>query len=317
MRIHLIAFATLISILLSGCDPGKSNRAADREPGQLNLVATTGQIHDALVNLTRGTDATIHLFCGPGVDPHSFSASGDDVQKMLDADLIVYNGFHLEAKLDQPLHQQFADKSWSMASAFPATNQLDWIEEGMDEPDPAAPIDPHIWNDLQGWTGCVEALAEKLGEQDPNNAEKYRQNCVGYCDNIKAVHEATQTKLATLPKANRWIVSSHDAFNYFAKQYDMQTLAVLGIGNDPEADIKTMQRVATTISEKKIPAIFMESITNSKISQALREACEAKGWQVKLIETPLYSDDLGDSAPQNTFLGAFESNVDIIYEALK
>ena len=90
----------------------------------------------------------------------------------------------------------------------------------------------------------------------------------------------------------------------------------MGIGNDPEADIKTMRDVAKTICEKKIPAIFMESITNPKVSQALQEACTAQDWAVELVARPLYSDDIGEKAPQNTFLGAFKSNVEIIYEAL-
>ena len=112
-------------------------------------------------------------------------------------------------------------------------------------------------------------------------------------------------------------MSAHDAFNYFAKEYEMETLAVLGIGNDPEADIKTMREVAQEICDKKVPAIFMESITNPKVTQALQEACQARDWQVNLVDQPLYSDDIGEKAPQNTFLGAFKSNVEIIFESLK
>ena len=96
----------------------------------------------------------------------------------------------------------------------------------------------------------------------------------------------------------------------------METLAVLGIGNDPEADIKTMRSVAEQICEKKIPAIFMESITNPKVTKALQEACTARDWKVELVGNPLYSDDIGESAPQNTFLGAFKSNVEIIFKSL-
>ena len=91
----------------------------------------------------------------------------------------------------------------------------------------------------------------------------------------------------------------------------------MGIGNDAEADISTIQEVAETIVTKKIPVIFLEAITNPKVSTALKEACQAKDWDVKIVQEQLYSDDLGETAPQNNFLGAFRSNVAIIVENLK
>jgi len=97
----------------------------------------------------------------------------------------------------------------------------------------------------------------------------------------------------------------------------MQTLAPLGVGNDAEADIQTMSNVAAEISQKKVPVIFLEAITNPKVSKALQEACQSRGWDVKIVSQQLYSDDLGETAPQNTFLGAFRSNVEIMVENLK
>ena len=304
-------------LAFSGCSP-KPDAPASAEPSSatdtLNIIATTGQINAALVKLTEGTNTNIQLFCGPGVDPHSFAASTSDVQAMLDADLIVYNGFHLEAKLDEYLHGKFQDKAWSMASAFPEEQRIDWLEDGV--ADPNAPFDPHIWNHLPGWTKCVDGLAVKLGQVSPENAAAFNENAARYIDEINATHDWAKTKLEKLPAEQRTIVSAHDAFNYFAKVYDMDTLAILGIGNDPEADIKTMREAAATICDRKIPAIFMESITNPKISQALQEACQARDWKVELVSQPLYSDDLGESAPQNTFLGAFKSNVEVVFGAL-
>lgn len=300
--------------VLTGCD-AKMSGDKNSDSSAFRLVATTGQIHDALKEITRGTNAEIKLFCGPGVDPHSFSASTKDVQAMLDADLIVYNGFHLEAKLSEHLHGKFEDKSWAMASAFPEDLRLKWEEDG--EVDPDAPFDPHIWNHLPAWAECVTALGDYLGSIDSENAAVYKSNAAAYVAKINETHEWAEEKLSELPEDRRTIVSAHDAFNYFSEVYGMDTLAVLGIGNDPEADIKTMRNVAEQICEKKIPAIFMESITNPKVTEALKEACAARDWEVKLVSQPLYSDDIGETAPQNTFLGAFKSNVEIISESLK
>lgn len=292
-----------------GC--GESKTAADRSSdGTLNLIATTGQINSALSAITDQSNCTIKLFCGPGVDPHSFAASTNDIQAMKDADAIFYNGFHLEARLQEHLHDLFADKSWAMASAFPQDARIDWLEDGQQDPD--APFDPHIWNHLPGWAACVEGMTEKLIELSPSDADLFRANSEKYIQSIEQTHQWALEQMKAIPQQRRFIVSAHDAFNYFAKVYDMQTLAVLGIGNDAEADIQTMQKVADLIVEKKIPVIFLEAITNPKVSVALKEACQSKNWNVNIVEQQLYSDDLGEKAPQNEFLGAFRSNVDVI-----
>lgn len=233
---------------------------------------------------------------------------------MVEADAIFYNGFHLEAKLHDLLHHKFKDKSWAMSSSFPARARLDWIEDG--RIDPEAPFDPHIWNHLPGWSKSVQGLIDKLCEMDPNNSEQYQKNGKAYLEEISAVHESALRQFESISKERRVIVSAHDAFNYFAKVYGFESRAVLGIGNDAEADVRTMRDVAEEVSRKKIPVIFLENITNPKVTRALQEACAARGWSVKIAEQPLYSDDLGSKPPTNTFLGAFESNVALIAKSL-
>lgn len=313
-RFYLMMFFAVAGLAVVGCDQSKST--ADRSSSSsLNLIATTGQINSALSAITHQSDCKIKLFCGPGVDPHSFAASTNDIQAMKDADAIFYNGFHLEARLQEHLHDLFADKSWAMASAFPQDARIDWLEDGQQDPD--APFDPHIWNHLPGWTECVAGMTEKLIELSPANADLFRANSEKYIQSINQTHQWAMDELKDIPQSRRYIVSAHDAFNYFANVYDMKTLAVLGIGNDAEADIQTMQNVADLIVEKKIPVIFLEAITNPKVSVALKEACQSKDWDVKIVQQQLFSDDLGSKAPQNEFLGAFRSNVDVIVANLK
>ena len=318
--ISLHYFALGLIALCVGCNPSSDNDAdsgndsSESSPNAQYWVATTGHISDALHKLAEGTDVKIKLLCGPGVDPHSYSASTKDVQAMTDADAIFFNGFHLEAKLHDLLHDEFKDKAWAMADAFPNEARLDWVEDG--EIDPDAPFDPHIWNHLPGWSTCIEKLTEKLCEIDPDNADAFRENGEAYTAEINAKHEAAIKRFEAIPQERRVIVSAHDAFNYFAKVYGFESVAVLGIGNDAEADVKTMREVAETISDRKVPVIFLENITNPKVTAALQEACAARDWSVKIAEQPLYSDDLGSEPPTNTFLGAFESNVNLIAESL-
>ncbi|MEM7784589.1 MAG: zinc ABC transporter substrate-binding protein [Planctomycetota bacterium] len=311
--IALVSGLMLAGIL--GCNqPKQTEIKTDTGWSGYNIIATTGQINSALVKLTEGTSTKITLFCGPGVDPHSYSATTKDVEAMVDAHLIVYNGFHLEAKLSEQLDSTFKDKAWSMASAFPTKDRLEWEEE--DAPAEEESFDPHIWNHLPAWSECVQGLADKLVELDRDNGDVYRKNAEAYIKEINEAHEWAKEKLSALPEDRRVLVSAHDAFNYFAKVYGLETFAVLGIGNDPEADYQTMKEVAEKVTEKKVPAVFMENITNPKVISALQEACAAKDWKVEVVPETLYSDDIGETAPQNTFLGAFRSNVEIIVKAL-
>ncbi|MEM9365488.1 MAG: zinc ABC transporter substrate-binding protein [Planctomycetota bacterium] len=309
-------------VLSTGCDsepsdaPTASEAASDSIDGSVAQywVATTGQVADALRRIAGETNPKIKLFCGPGMDPHSFAASTGDVQAMDEATAIFYNGFHLEAKLHDLLHHEFAAKSWAMASAFPEEARLDWIEDG--EIDPEAPFDPHIWNHLPGWAECVQGLIDRVCVVDPSNEPAYRENGAAYMAEIMKAHESAITKFEAIPAEQRVLVSAHDAFNYFAENYGFEAVAVLGVGNDAEADVRTMREVAETVSTKKVPVIFIESITNPKVTQALQEACEARDWNVEIADEPLYSDDLGSEPPQDTFLGAFGSNVDLIVASL-
>ena len=297
----------LLALSLTGC------RNSTTSGGQ-QWVATTGHIADALRNISAGTDSEITQLCGPGVDPHSYRASMNDMKAISSANAVFYNGFHLEAKLHDILEHEFEDKSWAMSDSFPADARLDWMEDG--EIDPAAPFDPHIWNHLPGWAKCVESLIDEVCKVDPDNAETYRKNGNAYVEEILKVHASAEEQFSKLPAERRVLVSAHDAFNYFSKVYGFESIAVLGIGNDAEADVQTIRSVAQTVCDKKIPVIFLENITNPKVTTALQEACEARDWQVKVADQPLYSDDLGVEAPLDTFLGAFQSNVNLIAESL-
>lgn len=279
------------------------------------IVATTGHIHDALIRITDGLEVELQLLCGPGVDPHSYGATSKDVIALQRAKAIVYNGFHLEAQLGELLEgPHMHARAWAMSSAFPKEHVLNWVEDG--EVDPGAPHDPHIWNHLAGWGVCVTALGEHLGGLFPESADTITKNAAAYSAEVAEADAWAVERIATLPKERRVLISGHDAFNYFARAYGMETYAVLGVGNDPEADIRTMQEVAAVCAERKVPVIFLESITDPKITQSLEENCAALGWKTRIASQPLYSDDLGEDPPVNTFLGAFRTNVELIVTSL-
>ena len=278
-------------------------------------IATTGHIHDAVRRIVPEGLIDLRLLCGPGVDPHSYAASARDADALERAELILCNGFHLEARMHDLLTGRYAEKTIAMADAFPSEARLDWVEDG--EVDPAAPYDPHIWNHLPGWRQCVRKLVDLCDDKLPSSrSSEITAAGDGYVAEIGDAHGSAANTFVSIPKQQRVIVSAHDAFNYFARAYGFETVAVLGIGNNAEADIATMRQVADTVTDRKIPTIFLETITNPKVSEALAESCAAKGWAVKLSEEPLYSDALGVAPPVDTFLGAFEHNVRVISDGL-
>ena len=307
----LLCLLALVGCGLQGAPPDDASSSSE---GELKIVATTGHIADAVRAITEGTEVELTLLCGPGVDPHSYSASTSDVAAMAEADLIVYNGFHLEARLHDLLEHEFAGHAFSMADNFPEEARLDWVEDG--EVDPAAPFDPHIWNHLPGWSECVSKLVGRLKQERPADSAQYESNGQAYLSSIQMAHEKAETRFASIPPEQRVLVSAHDAFNYFATVYGFETVAVLGVGNDAEADIRTMREVAEVVCDRRVPVIFIENITNPKVTEALQEACTVRDWAVRIAERPLYSDDLGAEPPTDTYLGAFQSNVDLITESL-
>lgn len=311
MRLNLIYGLLLAASasFLSACGAGQDE---DQRP---LLVATTGQIHDALQAMTEGVPVDLRLLCGPGVDPHSYSATTRDVKDLSRARAVIYNGFHLEAQLGEALEVgDIAAKAWSMASAFPSESVLEWVEDG--EVDPDAPHDPHIWNHLPGWGTSVSALGEHVAGLLPDHADAIRAGAAAYVTEITEADRWAAEAIAALPANRRVLVSGHDAFQYFARRYGMQTLAVLGVGNDAEPNVRKIQEIAGQIVERDVPVVFLESITSSKIAEKLVESCVDRGAEVRIADDPLYSDDLGDQPPVDTFLGAFRTNVETIVRNL-
>lgn len=295
----------LLIVFLSSCRI--SNK---KQTGKLSVLATTGQIADALINIAGDSIDILPPLCGPGTDPHQYMATVKDIQQMQDADLIFYNGLHLEGQMENLL-ESLDNKSIAVAEELPKDQLIVWSNTQAGQS-----YDPHVWNDSELWIRCVQTITETLANRDTANAEYYRRNSQNYITKIRKVHEASKNKLEKIPKKNRHIVSSHDAFNYFARTYNFKNKAIMGISTQSEAGIKAIQQLADYIIEHQIDVVFMETMVNDKGVRALKEAVKAQGREIHIANQPLYSDALGDKPPANTYLGMMQTNVNIIYDAL-
>jgi manganese/zinc/iron transport system substrate-binding protein len=295
----------LVVVALAAC----GTTEASEGDGKLNVVATTGQIADALQNI--GGDA-INLtgLLGPGVDPHLYVPTEGDVRTLSRADMIVYNGLHLEAQMERVLVQLGTRGKTVVAvgDSLPEERLLDW--------DSSAPHDPHIWNDPQLWSLTVETMRDALIEADSANAELYRANADAYLQEIAETDQYIGEQLERVPPERRVMITAHDAFGYFARAYGFEVAGLQGISTEAEASVGDIQELGDLIVERRIPAVFVETSVSPRNIEALQAYVRDQGFEL-VIGGSLYSDALGaPDTPEGTYTGMLRHNAKTLADAL-
>lgn len=287
-----------------------SCKSDKNENGKLNVVTTTTMITDLVKNI--GGDAiNVEGLMGSGVDPHLYKASEGDVTKLVDADIIFYNGLHLEGKLVEVF-----EKMGNTKTPIALADQLD--KTGLIGSDYfASNYDPHVWFNINYFKEFANKVTEVLSENDPENKDIFEANKIKYLSQLDKLQESVKTVIETLPKEKRILVTAHDAFNYFGKTYDFEVVGLQGLSTATEAGVQDVQKLAAFIIEKQIKAIFVESSVPKRTIEALQAAVRSKGHGVEIGGT-LYSDALGNAGTvEGTYIGMFEYNVNTIVNALK
>ena len=296
----------LITLAVVSCKPSQKE-----ENQKLQVVTTTTMITDLLRNIG-GDKIDVKGLMGTGVDPHLYKASEGDVSKLFNADVIVYNGLHLEGKLEDVFEKMrrqnkitiavsdVIDKSTLIGSEYFASN-----------------YDPHIWFDISNWKQITSYVVEKLSELDVENADTFEKNGKAYLEKLSSLQRTIESSVAKLPIEQRILVTAHDAFNYFGKAFEFEVVGLQGLSTATEAGVKDVQKMAGFIIEKDIKAIFVESSVPKRTIEALVEAVKSKGHDVEIGGT-LYSDALGsDGTKEGTYLGMYQYNVQTIVNSLR
>jgi manganese/zinc/iron transport system substrate-binding protein len=306
----LVAAAGVAGV--AGCD--SAGGSGGGSTGKLRVVATTTMIGD-LVRRIGGDRIELKVIMGAGVDPHTFKPSPSDFAELVRAQLILYNGLHLEGKMVETFEQKLKDKSVAVADAVPKDTLLAW-QEGQ-----GGAHDPHIWFDTSLWAKAAEAVRDGLIAKDPSGADGYRQRAGDVVASLTALHDEVKQKIGSIPENRRVLITSHDAYNYFGKAYDIQVRGLQGISTETEAGIQAINGAVDFIISKKIPAIFVESSVSPKAIERVRDDCKARGFDVK-IGGELFSDAMGSPGQHpgyavETYEGMVRYNVDTIANALK
>jgi manganese/zinc/iron transport system substrate-binding protein len=299
------ALALLLVALLAACAPD----ARGARTGKLRVTATTGMVAD-LARRVGGDRVEVDAIMGPGVDPHLFSASPSDLERLRAADLVLYSGRHLEGKMGE-IFTSLARKK----PVFAVTEEIP-EEQLLCPPELEGQYDPHIWFDVSLWAETLPLVATALGEADPPNTAEYSARAAEYKDELLRLHDEVKAALATVPKERRVLITSHDAFRYFGRAYDLEVRGLQGVSTVQDAGVRDVQDLATLIAERKIKAIFVETSVSDAAIRAVQHAAKDKGQDVK-IGGKLYSDAMGDKPPEDTYPGMVRANVKTIVEALR
>jgi manganese/zinc/iron transport system substrate-binding protein len=298
--------------LLVGCDGSSSDSTTNNSPARWRAVATTGPVGDALRRLG-GERIEVAVLMGPGIDPHLYKEKPSDLRRLEQADLIVYNGLHLEGRLADVLERLGEKKrSIALAGALEASH-----DERLISPKAYSTLhDPHVWHDVALWSDCVQHLCNELCEFDPEGAEVYRKRNSAFRMELAALDKECRLRLDAVPAELRVLVTAHDAFAYFSRAYGLESVGLKGISTEDEVDLGRMTDVVALLVERKIPALFVESAVAPKIVEALIEPCAVEGHTVR-IGGELYADALGPvGSGADDYLGMIRANVTTIVESL-
>lgn len=282
-----------------------AGRAATRR-----VLATTAMIGD-VARAVAGPAAEVEALMGEGVDPHLYRATRSDIARMLQADIVFYNGLLLEGKMTDALVRvaragkpvfavtELIDETYLLA--FPAF---------------AGHFDPHVWMDPTAWARAVDVVRDSLIELDAADAVDLRARADAYQALLKELDGYAEKVLATVPAEHRVLVTAHDAFAYFGRRYGFEVMGIQGLSTESEAGLQRIEQLVATLVDRRIPAVFIESTIPAQSVQALVAGAGARGHAVE-IGGSLFSDAMGRPGTyEGTYVGMIDHNVTVIARAL-
>jgi manganese/zinc/iron transport system substrate-binding protein len=284
--------------------------SAQEQVSLKKVVVTTGLVAD-LVSSVAGTQVSLTSLMGSGVDPHLYKATQGDLLRLREADLIFYNGLHLEGKLAEVLEKFSKRRPTVAVSRSIGRAQL------LAPPEFEGQFDPHIWFDVQLWLSALDVVAEELKKLIPEKNALFEERRLRYAAELQQLDAWMISEIKTIPPERRVLITAHDAFGYFGRRYGLEVLALQGISTASEFGLSDVTSLTQIIQKRKIPAIFVESSVPHRFIEALLKGVQAQGGQVKL-GGELYSDALGaQGTATGTYVGMLRHNVNTIVAALR
>lgn len=308
-----LLFLTL-ACTLTACQestaPSASGDAPPPATPAFTIVATVGMVGDVAAQIA-GEHATVRTLMSAGVDPHLYAPSRNDIQRIMEADMILYNGLLLEGKLTDALQRAAATGKRVHAVTDGIDAQL------LSKPDSGEQhADPHLWMDPQAWAGTIDFIRDRLIETDPDHLSEYEANAAELQSQFQALDAYALQVLHTVPQEQRVLVTAHDAFGYLGRRYGYEVLGIQGLSTQSEAGVRDIERLVNLLVDRKIKAVFVESTVSDRNVQALITGAQARGHTVSIGGT-LYSDAMGpEGTYEGTYIGMMDHNITTIARSL-
>ena len=279
-----------------------------RKDGKVHIVATTGIIADVLRS-SLDSSVSVDALMGPGVDPHLYKATARDITTLLQADIIVCNGLHLEGKMSEILKKVGKTKTVLSMSDYIPEQQLLVVNNGVH--------DPHCWFNVSIWNKALQGVLKAIADKYPAIIEQSKQQSEKYRIQLDSLHEFAKRSIAGIPQKKRFLITAHDAFGYFGKAYGISVVGLQGISTLSEYGVQDVNRISSLIVKNQIPAIFVETSLSPRSMEALLINVKAMNGQVA-IGGNLYTDALGASHERaGTYIGMIQHNVKTIIQSLR
>jgi len=286
--------------------PGCADAGAE-DDGRLTVVATTTMIADA-ARVIAGDDVRVISIMKAGEDPHGYDVRPSDAETLRKADVVLLNGFHLEATLTKIVEE----KATGLVVELAPKAGVEPIS-GMDGLDAVA--DPHCWMDVALFKLYAQEICDALVAADPDHEVGYRERTQAYLVELDELDGWIREQLAAVPQAKRAMVTSHDAFNYYARAYGVRVYAVVGISTEQAHRAGDVDALIDQVRSQGIRALFIETSVSDSLNNMVRQVADHTGTK---IGGELYSDSLGEpDEDAGTYIGMMRHNTETIVEALR
>ena len=269
-----------------------------RAQERVNVVASFSILGDFVENVG-GDRVSVTTLVGPDGDVHVYTPAPADARKVADAKLLIINGLGLEGWLPRLLQS-----SGSKAPIVIATKGIAPLKAGSD-------ADPHAWQSVANAKIYVTNIGDALAAADPADAEIFRENARAYSAKLDGLDREVREAVAKIPPDRRKVISTHGAFGYFAAAYGIQFIAPLGVSTESEASARDIAGIITRIRKEKIPAVFLENISDPRLIRRISAETGAK------VGGTLYSDSLtGEKGDAPTYIELVRHNIKALTSAL-
>lgn len=261
-----------------------------------------------------GERAAVTMLVGPDGDAHVYSPTPADAKSMTAAKLVLINGLKFEGWLSRLIKS--SGTSATIATATRGISPLKLKDDDHDQGkkgghDHAGGDDPHAWQSVANAKLYIANIRDALSAADPAGKAAYEANAAAYLGKLDALESEIQAAVARIPADRRKAITSHDAFGYFVKAYGIEFVAPQGVSTEAEASAKDVARIIRQVKAQKIPAVFLENITNPRLIEQIARETGAK------IGGRLYSDALSNaSGPAGTYIEMMRHNIRQIEKAL-